>query len=69
MNFRKAAEHLSLGIVFKQRLPLEFHRLPIYVSPEASLRYWLSMSKVDPMLYRMARELVKPGAHVWDEGR
>jgi hypothetical protein len=32
------------------------------------LRYWLSISKVDPMLYRMARELVKPGAHVWDEG-
>jgi hypothetical protein len=35
MNFRKAAEHLSLGIVFKHRLPSEFHRLPIYVSPEA----------------------------------
>ncbi len=68
MNFRKAAEHLSRGIVFKRRLPSEFHRLPIYVSPEASLRYWLRMSKVDPMLYRMARELVKPGAHVWDVG-
>ena len=68
MNFRKAAEHLSRGIVFKLMLPSEFRRLPIYVSPEASWRYWLSMSKVDPMLYRMARELVKPGAHVWDVG-
>jgi FkbM family methyltransferase len=68
MNFRNAAERLSRGIVLKRRLPSEFHRLPIYVSPEASLRYWLGMSRVDPMLYRMVRELVKPGAQVWDVG-
>jgi FkbM family methyltransferase len=68
MNFRKAAERLSRGIVLKRRLPAEFHRLPIYVSPEAGLRYWLRMSQVDPMLYRMVQELVKPGAHVWDVG-
>lgn len=68
MNFRKAAERLSRGIVLKRRLPAAFHRLPIYVSPEAGLRYWLRMSRVDPMLYRMVQELVKPGAHVWDVG-
>jgi FkbM family methyltransferase len=49
-------------------LPSEFSRLPIYVSPEASLRYWLPMSKADPMLYRMAKELVSPGDVVWDVG-
>jgi FkbM family methyltransferase len=68
MNFRKAAERFSRGIVLKRRLPPEFHHLPIYVSPEASLRYWLRISQFDPMLYRMARELVKPGARVWDVG-
>lgn len=68
MDLRRVAEHLSRGIVLKRRLPAEFHRLPIYVSPEAGLRYWLRMSRVDPMLYRMVRELVRPGAHVWDVG-
>lgn len=68
MNFRTAAERLSRGIVLNRRLPAEFRRLPIYVSPEAGLRYWLRMSRVDPMLYRMVRELVTPGAHVWDVG-
>ncbi len=68
MNLRKAAERLSRGTVFKRRLPSEFHGLSIYVSPEASLRYWLRMSQIDPMLYRMVRELVTPGTHVWDVG-
>jgi FkbM family methyltransferase len=68
MNLRKTAERLSRGVVLTRRLPTEFQRLPIYVSPEASLRYWRRMSGVDPVLYRMARELVKPGACVWDVG-
>jgi FkbM family methyltransferase len=68
MDLRKSVEHVSRGLVFKRRLPPEFHHFPIYVSPEASLRYWSRMSKVDPMLYRMARELVQPGASVWDVG-
>ena len=68
MDLRKSVEHLSRGLVFKRRLPPEFHHFPIYVSPEASLRYWSRMSKVDPMLYRIARELVKPSASVWDVG-
>ncbi len=68
MNLRKVIERFSRGVVFKRRLPPEFHRFPIYVSPEAGLRYWSRTSKVDPMLYRMARELVKPSASVWDVG-
>jgi FkbM family methyltransferase len=43
--------------------------LPIYVSPEAGLRYWRwDLRKVDAMLYRMARELVTAGSVVWDVG-
>jgi FkbM family methyltransferase len=38
------------------------------VTPEAALRYWLAMSRVDPILYAMAEELVRPGNTVWDVG-
>jgi FkbM family methyltransferase len=38
------------------------------VTPEAGLRYWMAMSRVDPLLYRMAEELVKPKSVVWDIG-
>lgn len=65
---RRIIERLSRGIVLKRRLPASFSRLPIYVSPEASLRYWLPTSKADPMIYRMAQELVRPQDVVWDVG-
>jgi len=65
---RRLAERLSRGIVLRRRLPARFKRLPLYVTPEASLRYWRSMSQVDPMIYDMAAELVKPGSVVWDVG-
>ncbi len=61
-------ERLSRGRTLKRKLPAPFKRLPIYVSPEAGLRYWLRMSKVDPVLYRMCLELVSHGACVWDIG-
>ena len=68
MTLRRLAERISRGVVVKRRLPREFSRLPIYVSPEASLHYWLPLSHADPMLYRMARELISPGDVVWDVG-
>jgi len=68
MNIRHIAERLSRGIVFRRRLPRKFGGLPIYVTPEAGLRYWRSMSVVDPLLYTMAEELVRPGSVVWDIG-
>jgi|SRR5580704_2650731 FkbM family methyltransferase len=68
MSIRGIAEHLSRGIVLRRRLPSKFGRLPIYVTPEAGLRYWSAMSRVDPVLYNMAEELVKPGSVVWDVG-
>jgi FkbM family methyltransferase len=69
MNLRRWAEYLSRGVVLRRRLPREFFSLPIYVSPEAGLRYWRwNLEKVDPMLCRMARELVAPSSVVWDVG-
>lgn len=69
MSLRSWAEHFSRGVVLRRRLPRNFGRIPIYVSPEAGLRYWRrDLAKVDPMLLRMANELVKPGSVVWDVG-
>jgi FkbM family methyltransferase len=68
MTIRSLVEHLSRGVVLRRRLPARFGRLPIYVTPEAGLRYWAAMSRVDPVLYRMAEELVKSDSVVWDVG-
>lgn len=55
-------------MVLRRRLPPKFRGLPIYVTPEAGLRYWSAMSRVDPTLYGMVEELVRPGSIVWDVG-
>jgi FkbM family methyltransferase len=68
MRIRRLAEVISRGVVLRRHLPAKFGRLPIYASPEAGLRYWGPMSKIDPLLFSMAEELVKPGAIVWDVG-
>jgi FkbM family methyltransferase len=68
MGIRRLAERFSRGIVLRRRLPSRFGHLPIYVTPEAGLRYWSSMATVDPVLYDMAAELVGPGSVVWDVG-
>jgi FkbM family methyltransferase len=68
MNIRRMAEHLSRGVVLRRRIPQKFGGFPIYVTPEAGLRYWWSMATVDPLLYTMADELVQPGSIVWDAG-
>jgi FkbM family methyltransferase len=68
MSIRSLAETLSRGVVLKRRLPKRFGSLPLYVTPEAGLRYWGPMAKVDPVLYEMAEELAVPGAVVWDIG-
>ena len=68
MTIRRLVEHLSRGVVLRRHLPARFGRLPIYVTPEAGLRYWSAMSRVDPVLYSMAEELVKPSSVVWDVG-
>jgi FkbM family methyltransferase len=68
MGIRRLVERLSREVVLRRRLPAKFARLPIYVTPEAGLRYWAAMSRVDPVLYGMAEEMVKSGSVVWDVG-
>jgi FkbM family methyltransferase len=65
---RRLAERISRGVVLRRRLPSDFQRLPLYVTPEAGLRHWAALSGVDRHLFGMARELVQPGAVVWDVG-
>jgi FkbM family methyltransferase len=68
VKLRTLGERLSRGFVLRRRLPSDFLSLPIYVTPEAGLRYWRAMPKVDRTLYRMAEELVHSGSTVWDVG-
>lgn len=69
MNLRRLAELISRGVILRRHLPRHFHKLPLYVSPEASLRYWRpNLATVDPLLFDMALEMVKAGDVVWDVG-
>jgi FkbM family methyltransferase len=69
VNLRHLAERFSRGLILRRRLSRQFQSLPLYVSPEASLRHWgWNMEAADPMLFRMVRELVRPGDVVWDVG-
>jgi FkbM family methyltransferase len=67
--FRRILKNVSRGVVLKRRLPREFGKVPLFVSPESALAYWRrDISKVDPLLLSMVRELVRPNMTVWDIG-
>jgi FkbM family methyltransferase len=68
LKLRPMAEAFSRGVVLRRKLPAQFGSMPIYVTPEAGLRFWGPSRKFDPFLYRMVAELVKPGSVVWDIG-
>ncbi len=66
---RAAAEKLTRGLCYRKRMPKEFGRNPIWVSPSAGLKYLLKgIASVDPVLFRLAREFIKSGNVVWDIG-
>jgi len=66
---RALAERLSRGRVLKRQLPARFGGAPIFVSPDAALRFWRKdLAKCDPPLFDAADELVRPGDVVWDVG-
>lgn len=66
---RTLVERLSRGRRLQRRLPTEFGRRPIIVSPDAALR-WLKpgAAAFDPEVMDAVRALVKPGDLVWDFG-
>ncbi len=66
---RFIAERLSRGMVLRRRLPPEFGRGELFVSPDAGLRFYRrNLAKGDAILFKMVSELVKPGDVVWDVG-
>lgn len=68
-DWRAAAGRLTHRLVLPRRLPAQFRRARLYVSSEGGLGYLRPrLSSVDPALLRLAGELVRPGAVVWDIG-
>jgi FkbM family methyltransferase len=68
-TLRRAAELLSRGVVVRRRLPDDFARQTVFVSPESALKFWrLDMASVVPELLDFARAHVRPGQRVWDIG-
>jgi FkbM family methyltransferase len=66
---RRIIEDVTRDWVIRRRLPADFLRASIHVSPSAGLRYlYRSMDDVDAVLLGLVREFVKPGAVVWDIG-
>ena len=66
---RSILKTLSAEVVLKRRLPREFGRASLFVSPNSALGYWRrDIGKVDPFLFSMVRELVRPKMTVWDIG-
>jgi FkbM family methyltransferase len=66
---RGLVELLSRGRVLRRRLPDRFGRHTIYVSPDASLRFWRrDLERADPGLLALVPELVARGSCVWDIG-
>jgi hypothetical protein len=64
-NMRHLAEWFSRGVILRRHQPKQFQSLPLYLSPEAGMRYWRwVIETVDPMLFRMVRELVRTGSVV-----
>jgi len=66
---RSVVERISRRVVLRRRLPREYGGHRIYVSPDASLRFWRrDLRSADPFLFDICAELVADGDVVWDVG-
>jgi FkbM family methyltransferase len=69
MSLRSALEQTTHRIVVQRRLPPPFAGARIHVTTEGGLRYLArTMAQADPVLLRLAAEVVRPGSTVWDIG-
>lgn len=64
---RRIAERCSRGVVLRRRLPPQFGRRVVLVSPDASLKH-ARPGPVRSELYPLVERLVAPGDQVWDIG-
>lgn len=66
---RSFLERTTYHLSFQRRLPAEYGRVPLVVTPSAGLRYLLrSMTHADPILCALAKQYVHSNAVVWDVG-
>jgi FkbM family methyltransferase len=66
---RTLAERVSRGMTLRRRLPASVGGLPLYVSPDAQLKYLKpSEAAFDGNLLRVAAEQIKADSVVWDIG-
>jgi FkbM family methyltransferase len=66
---RRIAERLGRKKVFKRRLPSEFGATPLYISPDAQLKYLrFGRDAFDADLLRVASEEIEPNSTIWDIG-
>jgi len=66
---RRMIEGVTRDWVIRRRLPADFLRASIHVTPSAGLRYlYRSMDEIDSVLLGLVKEFVKPGAVIWDVG-
>ena len=66
---RTLIERLARGKMLKRRLPARFKSTPLYVSPDAQLKYIVpGAAAFDAELLEVVGHCVKPDSIVWDVG-
>lgn len=66
---RTWVERRTRGLLLKRKFPDRFQGVPLYVTPEAGLRYLFKpIAQIDPQLLDLAEEYVEPRHVVWDIG-
>ena len=66
---RKALERLARGRILKRHITSKYARIPIYVSPDAQLKYLkLGKNAFDADLVRIADHFINEDHVVWDVG-
>jgi len=69
MNYlRKILERASRGKILRRSLTVGGYQVPIFVSPDAQLKYWKPGDQFDRDLIQLAEQQIKPTDVVWDIG-
>lgn len=64
---RRILEKVARWLVYRRRLPAEFGRIPLYVSPGAALAYLRALDHSNwRALFDFAKTSIRPGSVTWD---